>query len=384
MGNASTSVASGQCRGGSVTYPSVRPVLTAGVTVASAGILVVSLVAAPPHVNGARTDVRPVQLAAVAWPHAAATLLEKFISNQSRTVLPIKSVVTNYPTDPATAVGTRPLTFVRVVQPTAAPTQLRVAAESTADPAIQSEQANKMALPATTAATADLSQILYAIILTPFVLVFFGIAIVISAIQNFFYNLANATAVPTAMDRTILSEPAAITTALAEPAATASATESRKADVSPPVTSTDTLTDTEQMTSTGPATETKISTDTATSRTDVTETAESDVPDEASTEPTAVETPKPSAKDSTSEPTSLTVRPATPRPAVRGSLGVSEKLRNPPHRGNGGHPTTQTAAADEREVSEGSSPVTPQHGASSSTVSNSSGGDESGGDAGGS
>ena len=53
MGNASTSVASGHCRGGPVTYPSVRPVLTAGVTVASAGILVVSLVAAPPHVNGA-------------------------------------------------------------------------------------------------------------------------------------------------------------------------------------------------------------------------------------------------------------------------------------------------------------------------------------------
>jgi hypothetical protein len=383
MGNASTSVASGHCRGGSVTYPSIRPVLTAGVTVASVGILVVSLVAAPPHVNGARTDVRPVQLAAVAWPQTAAALLEKFISNQSRTVLPIKSVVNNDPTDPATAVGTSPLTFVRVVQPTAAPTLLRVAAGSTAGPAIQGEQANEVPLPATTAATADLSQILYAIFIAPFVLVFFGIAIVISAIQSFFYNLANP-AVPTALDGTILSEPAAITTALAEPADAASATESWKADVSPPATSTDTLTHTDQITPTGPATEKEISTGTATSQTDVTETAQSDVP-EASTEPTAAETPKPSAKTSTSaEPTSVTVRPATPRPVLRGSLGVGEQLRNPPHRGNGGHPTTQTAAADEREVTEGPSPVTPSHGASSSKVSNSSGGDSSGGDAGGS
>ena len=220
---------------------------------------------------------------------------------------------TNDRTDPATAVGTSPLTFVRVVQPTAAPTQLRVAAESTADPAIQSEQANERGFTGHTRRySGSFAEYSYAIILAPFVLVFFGIAIVISAIQNFFYSLADATAVPTAMAGPILSEPAAITTALAEPADAASATENRKADVSPPVTSTDTLTHTEQMTATGPATENEVSTDTATSRTDVTETAESDVPDEASPEPTAVETPKPSAKDSASEPTSVTVRPATP------------------------------------------------------------------------
>ena len=85
--NASTSVVSGSC-------PSVRRHLTAGVTIASAGILAVSLVMAPPDVHGASIEVRQVQLAAFPLPSAPSSgLLEKFISNQAHTVAPVALVV---------------------------------------------------------------------------------------------------------------------------------------------------------------------------------------------------------------------------------------------------------------------------------------------------
>jgi hypothetical protein len=60
MGYASKSSATGHYAPVS-SCPSVRHHLTAGVTVASAGILAVGLVAAPPDVHGARTEVRTLK-----------------------------------------------------------------------------------------------------------------------------------------------------------------------------------------------------------------------------------------------------------------------------------------------------------------------------------
>ena len=79
MGYAITSVASGSCRH-----------LTAGVTVASAGILALSLVAVPPDVDVARNEIRAMRLAAHALPSAAYLgAVENFIRNQAQTVVPI-------------------------------------------------------------------------------------------------------------------------------------------------------------------------------------------------------------------------------------------------------------------------------------------------------
>ena len=101
-----------------------RPRLTTGVTLASAGILALSLVvAAPPDVNGARTEVRAVQFAAFALPPSASpgAILEKLISHQAQTVVPVTSVV-DAAADITTAIVTTPRTFVRVEQPTGSPT----------------------------------------------------------------------------------------------------------------------------------------------------------------------------------------------------------------------------------------------------------------------
>jgi hypothetical protein len=203
-----------------------------------------------------------------------------------------------------------------------------------------------------------------------------------------------------------LSIPAPVTLA-------APATETAKADISHQVTATDTLTQTEQVTSTGTAvanmvtaagppvstatqkqadpasgtetvqadvspqvtpTETVTETSHLTSTKKVTETAEAN---EASTGPRA--TPNPSVSASTPKPAKPAGQPATPRPVVRGSLGVGEQLRDLPHRGNGGRQTTRTSAADDEAATVGPSSVASSSAASSSTGSNSSGGDSSGG-----
>ena len=49
-------------------YPSIRSHLMAGGTVASAAILALGLVTARPDFDGARTEPRAVQLAAIAQP----------------------------------------------------------------------------------------------------------------------------------------------------------------------------------------------------------------------------------------------------------------------------------------------------------------------------
>jgi hypothetical protein len=188
----------------------------------------------------------------------------------------------------------------------------------------------------------------------------------------------------------------------------APATETAKADISPQVTSIDTPTQTEQVTSTGAARGTQqMLTDTASSTTKATETARADISrqvtatetvtetgdvtsttkatetataGEASAGPTAASAPEPSADASISEPVKPTVRPATPRPVVRSSLGLGERLRDRPHRGNSGRPSTRTAPSSEPTA--GSSSVESSPDDSSPAGRNSADGDSSGGDAG--
>ena len=140
MGYASTSVASGRCARGS-SCSSLRSHLAAGGAVASAGILALSLVAAPPDFNGARTELRAVQLAALALPTAAspAAILEQFISNQANTAVPAAAVVPG-----GAAVD---ITTAAVTTPTAV-----VTAPLNVDPAINGQQVNNTAAAATTAA----------------------------------------------------------------------------------------------------------------------------------------------------------------------------------------------------------------------------------------
>jgi hypothetical protein len=89
----------------------------------------------------------------------------------------------------------------------------------------------------------------------------------------------------------------------------------------------------------------------------------------------------PSVLASTSERGKPTLRPATPRPAIRDSLGATEQPRSFPHRSNGS--TTGTTAADPATTA-GLSSTSLAPAASSPAASNSSADESSGGDAGGS
>jgi hypothetical protein len=379
MGYASTTVSSGHC-------PSVRRHLNAGVTVASAGILALGLVAAPPGVRGVGTEVRHVQLAALALsPPALLGALEKFISDRAQTAVPVTKVVAGGAADvPATllktptADETTPLTVDSAIdRPTN--TQM-VEAAALEDMAV--------ALPILEPILAIVSPIL-GLLTNPGALLLFGPIILLvilacppcalfnfvtSVIQSFLIDLTPVPAVagastatveaiaptdPSLTSEPLLSDSAPATTKTAASADAAPASETGKADVSPTLTSTDTVA------STG----------------DVTETAETE---EESAEPTAASGREPAASASTPEPAKESVRPATPRPVVRDSLRAGEQLSDLPHRGNGSRSTTRTAAVGDGAAEAGSPSGASSSVASSSADSISSGGDSSDGDADGS
>ena len=141
MGYTSKSVASGH-RARVSSRLSGRSHLATGGALASAGILALGLVAAPSDSNGARTEVRAVQLAALGLPPAAHLgALEKFSSDQARTVVHVTKIAADGAADiPPSVVKT----------PTAAETTL-LTFDSAIDPAISSQQVNDAALAATTA-----------------------------------------------------------------------------------------------------------------------------------------------------------------------------------------------------------------------------------------
>jgi hypothetical protein len=150
MSNLSTSVASGHCGESFVMRRSVRPYLTSGVALTSAGILAAGLVAAPPEVSVAQNEVRGVQLIALALSSTApsAAILEKFVRSYGQTGVPVSPVVVGG-ADITGAVVTSQVKLVRAVQPTGSPTQaVDATAQLVIEPAMESEPVTNAALAA--------------------------------------------------------------------------------------------------------------------------------------------------------------------------------------------------------------------------------------------
>ena len=158
-----------------------------------------------------------------------------------------------------------------------------------------------------------------------------------------------------------LSIPAPVTLA-------APATETAKADMSPQVTSSDI----DQLGDRIP----HVTTSSTPTQTQQLSSASADA-SEFSTTPT----PEPSASAAPPEPAKPAGHPAKPRPAVRDSLGATERPRGFPHRSKDpATSTTGTTAADPATTA-GSSLAASAPAAPSSAAGNSSAGDSSGGDA---
>jgi len=385
-----------------------RPRLTTGVTLASAGILALSLVvAAPPDVNGARTEVRAVQFAAFALPPSASAgaILEKLISHQAQTVVPVTSVV-DAAADITTAIVTTPRTFVRVEQPTGSPTHaIDDTAQSVIDRAMTSQQVNNAAAVPTT----DLSWLVNLAALLPPSLqgvFFFFVAVPVFAVVIFVTSAVNVvlgalglpllpnvpdppfgpappistTLAPTVGTNPLLANPAAVephTAATTVEAASAAGT--GRTDLSGRATADQTVAVTEQPTPTQePVAVTSIADRLALMGTEAAEEKA------AAATPTPTGAAQPSAERSagasTPEPAKPARRPGTPRPVVRGPVGVSgQQLRGLLHRDEVDQPTSQTAREGDRAPA-GPSPTGPSSGVSSST-GNPSGGGSADGDA---
>ena len=359
MSYTSMSVATRSC-------PSVRRHLKSGVTVASAGILALGLVVVTPGFDGARTEVRAVELAARTLPTAAErwdAQLREFISNHTARVV----------TDGGVADGS-----AAVVNTSTTDGRAQLTVESKTDPAIIGQSVEAAALVAPTAAVSILDPILGIVIpilgllTNPGALLLFGPIILLvilacppCAVFNFFTGIISSflvdlvpvpalAAATTAMvegttmdtrltDQNVVSDgPSAAATP--KPAAdTSPAPKSKKLDQS----STEGGTENEQ-TATEPVK-------------GVTETAAAQ---RASAVQVTVKDTE-SAADA-SHSTKPADHPETPRPVKRDSLGA-DKTSDPSHRGNGGRAATADSSSD-----------------SSSTDSAASGGGSSDGDSGGS
>lgn len=139
MSNSIQSVVSGRYARSLARNPSVRPYLSSRVAVASDEILAAGLVAAPPDVDGVRTEVRPLQLVALALPSTApAAVLDKYLRDQGQTVLPDIPVF-------VTGDG-----VVKAVRSTGSPKQvIDSTAQLPGDPAIEGQQVTNAALTVT-------------------------------------------------------------------------------------------------------------------------------------------------------------------------------------------------------------------------------------------
>jgi hypothetical protein len=373
MGYASESVALGHC-------PSVRRHLTTGLTVVSAGILALGLVVAPPDVRGVRTEVRQVQLTTFALSAPALLgALEKLIATRADTVVPVAKAAAGGAADIPAAVGKTPTagestppTFGAATDPATNPHSVDVAALAPTTTALEIPAPLLAAIPEPILAIVGIALlfgpiILLVILACPPCALFNFLTFTIPSLFIPFAPLSAVAEVSTASVEAIATAPTLASDPELSNSAPGSATTGGPADGARPgkIGKPD---PSPQVTSTEPATENEsLSTDTTTSTKDRTETAK---PDEESTVPAAGSAPGPSANDSEPEATKPTVRRATPRIVVRDSLGVGEQLRGLPHRGKGGHPTTETGAAGDGAATAG-----PSSTAGNSTAGNSSGGD---------
>ncbi|WP_029113367.1 hypothetical protein [Mycobacterium sp. URHB0044] len=351
MDIANYSVASERCAR-AASWPTVRRQLAAGGAVASAAILALGLVVAPPDVRGARTEVRQVQLSALTLsPPALLGALERFIDSRVHAVVPAAQAVAGGADIPAPVVKT----------PTADVTTASTFDAAT-DPAPNPRRVDAAAVAPTTAALAIPAPLL-ALIPQP-ILAIVGIALLFGpiivlvilacppcALFNFLSftipslfipfaplsAVAEVSAASVEADATAATLPSDPDLSNSEPGsdpAAGPASRTRKigkADAPAPTMSAEPASENDES-----------STDTVTPTKDLTETAK---PDEQSTGPTAGSAPESSANDSAPEPTKPTPRRLTPRAVVHDSLEVGEHPRDLPHHAKGGHPTSGTADA---------------------------------------
>lgn len=298
---------------------SIRSHVTAAGALAGAGILTLALVVAPPHSDGARTEVRAVQLTALAAsPAQFWGALEKFIGNRIPAVAPVAPVVEGG--------GTAP-----------------VIVKSTAGPATNTQKVEAAALAAPNPLAIS-GGIFAPVVAVVGILLLFGplillviLACPICAIVN---ELSYFLPLPT------LPLAAAVPTAMAE-AEAASSPELTNEPVMKKFS--DPLAATEEPAEGPPVTKTK--------KVDVESPTEPATQYE--TQPTAVNESKQAGSESPAA-TKPTKDPETRRPVVRDSLDASEQLPGRPQRDKGDRPTSKTVAGvDEAAASESSSAAAP-------------------------
>ncbi|WP_237571237.1 hypothetical protein [Mycolicibacterium lacusdiani] len=280
--------------------------------------------------------------------------LEKFTSEQGHTFAPVAGLVSADAEDIITAFARARFTSSRVSQPTGSvPQAIRATAESVLAPAISTPQVVAAAV------VENVYKTIVTALLIPFAFAFFGIILVVSAIQNYFYNAGNAIAGSALASEPALSDVEPVTPVAGGPVENGPG----EAAVSPAVTPSEPATGNEQT-----------STDTVASAHQVTGTHRAtETPDaeRQSTGPVAAGVPEPLS----TEPASVPVNKTEPRTAtgavVRDSLGVENSPTDRPHSGNGGDATSEPAGGGDGEAAAGDS-----------SDSRSSGADSSGGDSG--
>jgi hypothetical protein len=370
MGFASTSVASGHCARVS-SCSSVRSHFTTGGVFASAGILALGLVAAPPHFDGARTEVRAMQLAALAFPSTSPSVvgLDGFVRNRVQTLMPV--VVRG--ADIATS-----LTFLRDTLPSSFLTNaIRATGESATDPTITVQQVDNAALAIGNlpAIPANLPQNVRLLIENIRALIGVGVIIgffVVLGVVGFVVAGVErvASAIKDILGGFGLQTPIA--------SGTSTATVEPKGTVVPTMTGVPLSSNSARLTTATlkplDAIRTTEKADVPASTRNATETSGVD---DVSTGPTAATRLEPSHSAWTSESMKPTAKLGTPRPVVRDLNAVSERVRDLLHRGVGSHSTTRTAGLPRPKTDESSSAASSSAG-SSAAGNNSSGGDASG------
>ena len=338
-GFARTSVASGHGEKVS-SYLSVRSNLNAFGVIASASTLALGLVAVPPDFNGATTEVRAAQLAALARPAAtsSAALLDKFIGNQVHT-------------GASAVIGgadiTTPLTFVRAVLPISFPTKTTpVIGEGVTDPTITVQQLDNAA-PAIRNLLANPQNLLAN------VRALIGVAVLI----GFFAVLGVVGLVVTSVGRVASAIKDILGGSGLQTLSAASRRHRRARRLMSPHRRR------RRHCNRNPA--------------DV--NGHRDVDEEGTVEgATAANGAERPSGVSTSKLAKAAVRSATPRPMVRNSLELGGHLRDLARRGNGGHSTARTAAGGDGAGTGESSSRAKSSADSSPAGSNSSGGDADG------
>src|SRR6476620_12196507 len=185
MGETRTSVAS-RFRSRGFLMQVVRPHLRAGLTVVSAVILGLSLVATPPDVDGTRTQVRSVQLAAFrpdsATPLGAA--LKQYVNTQANTGVSVTPVIVGAPDITTGRVPTL-LEFIRTAQSTGSPKHATgAAAQSGIDPVMRLQQSGNSVV----SAIPDISQLASSFNpLWPLAVLFYVVVIPVFAVLLFFF-----------------------------------------------------------------------------------------------------------------------------------------------------------------------------------------------------